>query len=155
MTTTDTNERIAQLVQQNKSIFPFTKTAAIIDFEGFKSQLETVDASVSSLTETLALIIASLSSKVDSLTDIVKSGELGKVHATSLTSDTVPMIQNSSIYRTGPEDPSLHGLVPDFLGQIYVSTDASVNRKVYIARNNLVASDWVEVGSTTAATAGA
>src|SRR5574344_252290 len=88
-------------------------------------------------TEILAQIDATLNGERKSSNDVINSGELGDIHVTSISNDTMYQICGQPlkiIYAGVPYQ------VPDFAGQEWIDT---TNKKAYIAFGTSTLSDWI------------
>lgn len=83
--------------------------------------------------------ITKLINEINALKKIITSGNLGDVHATSLTTDSVPQYCGQNIIVKGSGSPVTNQVVPDFEGQVYVDT---TNRNAYMCTDSSSYSYW-------------
>ena len=86
--------------------------------------------------------LAKLINEVNALKKIIAGGNLGDIHATSLTSDTVPQYCGQQMIIKGSGSPITNAILPDFEGQIYVDT---TNRNAYMCCDSSSASYWKQL----------
>ena len=86
--------------------------------------------------------LAKLINEVNALKKIISSGNLGDIHATSLTSDTVPQYCGQQMIIKGSGSPITNAVLPAFEGQIYIDT---TNRNVYMSADSSSATYWKQL----------
>jgi hypothetical protein len=85
--------------------------------------------------------LARLKADLETLKALINDGELGTVHATSLTSDDVPKVCGMPMILVGQTAPTT---VPDFTGQIYIDVVAA---KAYIGTYTSTVSNWKQINN--------
>ena len=89
---------------------------------------------------TIAESLLILQSRIQALEGLLAAGVYGSVQAETISAVSSLQFKGAELILQGAGAPTL---VPDFIGQIYVKTDATV--AVYIATGIATSGDWKSV----------
>ena len=142
-TTTETDTLLNTKVDKTSIVqVSGTNTDKVISQNAITLLLKAITDNADLQGNVMAEAIVLLLSEVSTLKERLANGNLGDIHVTSITSDSMFMYCGQSLVIKGSGSPVTNAVLPAFEGQIYVDT---TNRNVYMCSDSSSATYWKQL----------
>ena len=142
-TTTETDTLLNTKVDKTSIVqVSGTNTDKVISQNAITLLLKAITDNADLQGNVMAEAIVLLLSEVSTLKERLANGNLGDIHVTSITSDSMFMYCGQPLIVKGSGSPVTNAVLPAFEGQIYVDT---TNRNVYMSANSDSATYWKQL----------